>query len=232
MTLLTLAQDILKETKASSIPTTIIGNNQDSAKQVLQALKISIKDLARSYEWQELQKEHTFTGVVSQNNYSLPTDFDRFINRTFWNTSNNREVFGTTTAKDWRFLNNNVNSGSIEERYRIRANEILIYPTPTATDNYIVEYISSYIVNSSGGSGQTDWQADTDVPNIDDYIVRLDATWRLLNMQGRPYAEKQRERDLALAERVGANSSKETIYHNYNSGYNNRIIKIPNNIGL
>lgn len=230
MTLLTLAQDILKETKASSIPTTIIGNNQDSAKQVLQALKISIKDLARSYEWQELQKEHTFAGVVSQNNYSLPTDFDRFINRTFWNTSSNREMVGTTTARDWRFLNNNVNSGSIEERYRIRNNEILIYPTPTATDNYIFEYISSYVVDSSGGSGQTDWLADDDTPNIDDYIIRLDATWRLLNMQGRPYAEKQRERDLALAERISANSSKETIYHNSSSGYNTEIIRLPSRI--
>ena len=230
MTLLTLAQDILKETKASSIPTTIIGNNQDSAKQALQALKLSIKDLARSYEWQELQKEYTFAGVVSQNNYSLPTDFDRFINRTFWNTSSNREMVGTTTARDWRFLNNNVNSGSIEERYRIRNNEILIYPTPTATDNYIFEYISSYVVDSSGGSGQTDWLADDDTPNIDDYIVRLDATWRLLNMQGRPYAEKQRERDLALAERVSVNSSKETIYHSNSSGYNDRIIRLPSTI--
>ena len=42
MSLLSICQDILNETKSSSIPAVIIGNNDDVAKQILQAVKNSI----------------------------------------------------------------------------------------------------------------------------------------------------------------------------------------------
>jgi hypothetical protein len=218
MTLVTIAQDILRETKNATIPTTIINNNQDSAKQVLEALNIAIINVARSYDWQQLQKEYTFSSVASTEGYALPSDFDRIIDNTFWNTTNNRKVLGPTSPKDWRSLNDStVSSATINDYFRVRASETLIFPTPTGVENFVYEYISNEIVDSSGGTGQTGWKADNDVPNVDEYLVRLDATWRLLSMQGKPYAEKQREFDLALAERVSKNSGNKTIKHFDNS---------------
>ena len=87
MTLLSIAEEILKETKSAVIPTSIINNNQDAAKQILEALNIAIINVARSYEWEELQKEHTFNSVASTEGYDLPTDFDRIVDNTFWNTT-------------------------------------------------------------------------------------------------------------------------------------------------
>ena len=98
-----------------------------------------------------------------------------------------------------------------------------------STDNYIFEYISKNIVESSGGSGQSTWLADTDVSVIDEYILKLDATWRLLKSQGRPYAEDQREANLALAERMGINAGRQTIRHGYINFINGKIA-YPNNI--
>ena len=84
MTLLSIAQEILQQTKSATIPSTIIGNSQPVAIQILEVLKRSIVNLSRSYDWQELTKEYSFNAVASQNNYSLPTDFDRIINNSFW----------------------------------------------------------------------------------------------------------------------------------------------------
>lgn len=214
MTLLTVAQEILRETKNSVIPSTIIGNNQDAAKQVLEALTVSITNLSRSYDWQELIKEGTIATVASTEGYALPSDFDRFIDNTFWNTTEKWKVTGPVTPQEWRMLNDSsVSGGAVGNYFRIRDNEIKIFPTPTAIENYKYEYVTDLIVEDSGGTGQTGWQADSDVSVIDEYILRLDATWRLLNMQGRPYAEKQRELDAALAERTSRNGARETIYH-------------------
>lgn len=218
MTLLSLAQDILKETKSSSIPLTIIGNTEATAVQILQALTIAITNLARTYDWQELQKEHTFSSVASTESYNLPSDYDRLINNTFWNSSTQLKVLGSSTPQEWRLLKNSTASNStVSDYYRIRNNQVVLFPVPSGVENFVFEYISNEIVESSGGTGQTGWLADTDVPVIDEYILRLDATWRLLSMLGRPYAEKQREADLAIAERLGVNGSKKTIQHH--SGY-------------
>jgi hypothetical protein len=221
MTLLTIAQSILKETKDSSIPTIIIGNTQDSAVQVLQALKVSIVEVSRSYDWQQLQKEKTFTAVASTEGYDLPTDFDRFVNETFWNSSQTREVIGPTGPIDWRVLKNStISGGAFYEYFRIRGSQTLIFPTPTTTDSYIYEYVTNLVVNSSGDVGQTGWLADTDVPAIDDHIITLDGIWRFLKMNGRPYDEEQKTANSAIAERARVNGARKTIRHNY---YNRNV---------
>jgi hypothetical protein len=214
MTLLSTAQEILRQTKSAVAVSSVIGNTQPAAVQILEVLNKSIISLSRSYDWQELTKEHTFTAVASQNNYSLPADFDRVVNSTFWNTTDKREMIGSISPQEWRTLtNSSIGGGAVAEYYRFRGNEMLIFPTSAATDSYIYEYISNKIVNSSGGVGQTGWEADLDVPIIDEYILKLDSTWRLLKAQGRPYSEDQREANLALAERVGINTGRRTVRH-------------------
>lgn len=212
MSLLSICQDILNETKSSSIPAVIIGNNDDVAKQILQAVKNSITELSRGYQWQELQKEYTFTSVISQANYSLPSDFDRLVNDTFWNQDQHRALIGATTAETWRILKDSATLGvGDEEFYRIRNNEIVIHQTPTVAENYVFEYITKNIVKSSTNTPQTGFLADTDIPVIDEYIVKLDTTWRWLKNNGRAYAEEKITAEKAIAERIKVNGSRGKI---------------------
>jgi len=51
MNLLTICQDILKETKSSYIPSLIIGNTDDVAIQIYQTIKVSIIELAGQYQF-------------------------------------------------------------------------------------------------------------------------------------------------------------------------------------
>jgi hypothetical protein len=229
MTLLSIAQSILKETKSSQIPTTIINNSQDSAKQVLRAIEKATIDVSRAFDWQQLQKEKTFASVASTQGYDLPTDFDRIIDNTFWNVDQNREVIAFISSKEWRVLQNStVGGGSVADYSRIRDGQTLIFPTPSSVVNYIYEYITDLIVEDSGGTGQTGYEADTDVPVVDNYLVQLNATWRLLKMQGKPYAEEQRDYDLNLIERIARNGGNRTIYPASTSTYG--AVGYPNTI--
>lgn len=212
MTLLNICQDILKETKSSSIPSIIIGNNEDVAVQIFQAVKTSITDLARNYQWQELQKEYTFSSVVNQAGYNLPSDFDRLIDNTFWNASQNWAMIGGLTPESWRVLKNSlITQAETVEYYRIRGNQIIIHRTPSVVENYVFEYISKNIVKSASNVEQTGFLADTDITVIDEYLVRLDTTWRWLKNNGRSYAEEKNIAEKAIAERIKANGSRGTI---------------------
>ena len=212
MTLLNICQDILKETKSSSIPSIIIGNNEDVAVQIFQAVKTSITDLARNYQWQELQKEYTFSSVVNQAGYNLPSDFDRLIDNTFWNASQNWAMIGGLTPESWRVLKNSlITQAETVEYYRIRGNQIIIHRTPSVVENYVFEYISKNIVKSASDVEQTGFLADTDITVIDEYLVRLDTTWRWLKNNGRSYAEEKNIAEKAIAERIKANGSRGTI---------------------
>lgn len=227
MSLLSICQDILNETKSSSIPAVIIGNNDDVAKQILQAVKNSIIELSRGYQWQELQKEYTFASVISQANYSLPSDFDRLVNDTFWNQDQHRALIGATTAEIWRILKDSATLGvGDEEFYRIRNNEIVIHQTPTVAENYVFEYITKNIVKSSTNTPQTSFLADTDIPVIDEYIVKLDTTWRWLKNNGRAYAEEKITAEKAIAERIKVNGSRGKINAPLNDVWNVQISTI------
>jgi len=227
MSLLSICQDILNETKSSSIPAVIIGNNDDVAKQILQAVKNSIIELSRGYQWQELQKEYTFASVISQANYSLPSDFDRLVNDTFWNQDQHRALIGATTAETWRILKDSATLGvGYEEFYRIRNNEIVIHQTPTVAENYVFEYITKNIVKSSTNTPQTGFLADTDIPVIDEYIVKLDTTWRWLKNNGRAYAEEKITAEKAIAERIKVNGSRGKINAPLNDVWNVQISTI------
>ena len=212
MTLLTVCQDILRETKSSSIPGTIIGNNDDVAKQIFQAIKTSITDLARNYQWQELQKEYTFSSVIGQAGYDLPSDFDRMVDNTFWNASQNWAMIGGLTPESWRVLKNSLlTQAETVEYYRIRGNQIIIHRTPSVVENYVYEYITKNIVKSASNVAQSEFLADTDNTVIDEYLIRLDTTWRWLKNNGRSYAEEKNMAEKAIAERIKANGSRGTI---------------------
>lgn len=224
MTLLTICQNILKQTKSSFIPNTIITNTDDVAQQILQVVKISIIELSRKYQWQELQKEYTFSSIVNQENYNLPSDFDRMINDTFWNKTQNLKLIGPESPENWRILKDAIGlNGSIQNYFRIKNNQLLIHSIPTAIENYVFEYISKNIVKNATNTEQEFFLADTDVPIIDEYIVYLDATWRWLKINGRPYAEDQNSANIAIAERIKINGSRAKIIFEKKGIYNAQI---------
>lgn len=97
------------------------------------------------------------------------------------------------------------------EYYRIRGNQIIIHRTPSVVENYVFEYISKNIVKSASDVEQTGFLADTDITVIDEYLVRLDTTWRWLKNNGRSYAEEKNIAEKAIAERIKANGSRGTI---------------------
>ena len=145
--------------------------------------------LMKSFHWQILTKEKTFTSVASETQTStiLEADFDRFIPETFWDRSGSFLMAGPLSPKEWQNLKatNYDNAGA--RKFRLRGDSILIIPVPTAGLSYAYEYISNKWVDvAATGSPKIAFTLDTDVPLLNAELLTLGIIYEYLDGDGLP----------------------------------------------
>ena len=192
MSLLTICQSAARAC-GFAVPNTIIGNTDVTAQMLLSLLNKSGKQRAK-LPWQALQKEYTFSLVVSQAAYAFPTDLGYFQNQTIWDRTQFWSMRGSLSPSEWQLYKSGIQSTTPRQRFRIKAGQIYIDPTPTTTDSCVVEYVSSKWV-TDGSSFFTSFSTDTQTSLIDEDLLELDLTWRFLERKGLAYAEARDECD-------------------------------------
>ena len=80
-------------------------------------------------------------------------------------------------------------------------------PTPSSTQTIGFEYVSTQFCQSSGGSGQAVWTADTDTGILDETTMEMGVTWRFKAAHGLDYAEDFRQYQLEVRQAVARNGS-------------------------
>src|SRR5690242_11912595 len=103
MTLLTIAQTALREVGDYAVPSSIVGNTDPTAVQLLALANRAGRTLALDYRWQALLTTYTFPTVASTADYALPTDFNRFANLTPWDRTNYAQLEGPVSAQRWEY---------------------------------------------------------------------------------------------------------------------------------
>lgn len=135
--------------------------------------------LARYADWRALRKEHTFTTVAAetQTDTPIPADLAGFIDDTIWNRSARRRIFGPVTPEQWQAWKA-ASSFPVTDTFTLRGTSWLMQPVPTAGQSIAYEYRSSYWCQSSGGTAQEAWVADTDTALISERLIALGIVWR------------------------------------------------------
>lgn len=174
MTLLTICQTVVEEISELDPISYIAGNTgDDSARQLLAFANKTGRELARQYAWQELLRTHTFSTVDGTADYALPSDYSRMADDTAWDTTAHRRMNGNTNPLRWRALAGQATVTSLNFFYRLRANRLWIYPTPSSAVAMEYDYQSKNWCESAGGVGQTAFAADTDVALIPEDLIAL-----------------------------------------------------------
>lgn len=185
-----------------------------SDKQIVQLVALAQEEgieLAKRHPWQVLTKEKTFTGTAAAaQTGAIPDDFDRFVDESFFNRTQKKPVFGPISPQDWQFTQAVV-ATTLVESFRRRGNSILITPTPNGTDTYAYEYISTQWCESSGGTDQSAWAADTDTGILSEELMTLGVIWRFLRAKGFDYAEAFRTYELQVAQAFSRDGGRRTL---------------------
>ena len=212
MSLLTLVQDAADRLGVVR-PSSVIGSADQQVRQLLALAQQEGKELARRYAWQVLTKEKTFSATATETQSSvIPTDFDRFLPETFYNRTKTRYVQGPLNPQEWQDYKAQT-TNILFDAFRLRGDSLLMAPTPTASETYAFEYVSTYWCTSTGGTTGTQaaWAADTDVGILPEELMILGVVWRFLRAKGLDYAEAFRSYEADLMRRKAWDGGKRSV---------------------
>jgi hypothetical protein len=124
--------------------------------QMKTLLNIAGEELVQLHPWHFLQKTHSITTVVpgDDGDYDLPTNYQRMVNQTHWESTNQRPLGGPLTPQQWQSLTNADVSSTIDVSFRLRAGGFSIFPQPPENGLQIsFEYISrNWVIDSTDGT--------------------------------------------------------------------------------
>jgi len=137
MTLLTIVQDAMgvigAVMNAPTAITSVVSNPDPTIAQALAIAQTSGREVAKMRPWTKLQVEHTFTLSDGVANYAMPSDFDRFIDETWWDRNNYWPLQGPYTPQEWQVRKSGIISDGPRKRFRLKGSgstPLFIDPTP------------------------------------------------------------------------------------------------------
>lgn len=169
-----------------------VGSSVQEIQTVLALCNEEGQDLAARYPWTALQTEATFTTLATEDQGLVETiapGVDYIVNDTIWNRSLRRPVFGPRNQQSWQQQKAFAINGPWSS-YRIQGGHIRMYPVPSAGQSCYFEYISkNWCSDSTGATTYSSWNANTDLPLLDEQLIILGTIWRWKKLKGFEYAE-------------------------------------------
>lgn len=209
MSLLTIIQDSLKEIPGLEVPTTIVGNENQTAVLSLALANRALKQIRVRSNFNETNVRQTITTVNGQEEYAIPSGFGRILSVTWWDLSNRWPMFGPASAAEWEALKSRIVQSSIRRIWRLFRSEtstdnvLHIFPTPTVSgESLTYEFVTRAVVEDTSGNLTETFLNDTDVALISEDVIAAEFKWRFLKSKGLPYAEELRDAETLLADLI------------------------------
>lgn len=201
-----------------STPTTAVANPSQEVVQIVELLNQEGRDLSRRTDWQVLSFQGTFTTVAAESQGFLATIIGAtqvlrgIVNDTIWNRTTMLPIFGPLSKPVWQGRKA-LNISGPYPQYRIRGNEILFNPTPTAGQSCYFEYISEcWCTDATGVTYRRNVAADTDLMLLDDELMLAGLEWRWLRKKGLSYSEEFASYERLVSDSVSRDATKPKLY--------------------
>lgn len=148
MTILSIIQHTCDEMGLPR-PDSVIGSSSDTVRQMLAIAKSHGFDLATSRRWPQLIRRGSITLINGVGGYALPTDYDRMIDSTQWDSENHWPLVGPVSPAHWEERESGLTSVTPRREYQIRGvanGQIMVWPVPTSDEAghvYTFQYMSN-----------------------------------------------------------------------------------------
>lgn len=196
MSLLTVFQQACTSGIALEKPSAVYGSTTREHVELANIANEMAAMIAASHEWQILNKIAVITGDGTTEDFALPADFDRMLDKSqLWSTSLETPLSPISDRDQWLELD--IKSFDfVINAWIIYAGEIHIKPA-LSTGVQVKYFYQSNLWGLNGATPISEFTADTNTFRIDERLLKLGIIWKWREMKGLPYAE-----DLATYERL------------------------------
>jgi len=212
-TCLSIIQSVCSELGLAE-PNQAVGNTDSIISNILALCNREGRMLAKRGNWEALLTVATYTTLAAEDQGALTTiapNLNFIINDTIWNESLRRPVFGPKTPQTWR-QNKAFAINGPWSNFRIQGGHLRMYPTPSAGQSCVFEYISkNWCTDSTGVTGYDSWNADTDVNLLDEDLLILGTIWRWKKLKGFEYAEDFNDYERLVLDTLSKDGSKDWL---------------------
>lgn len=166
MSLATIVSNVAAEC-GYTVDSVVTGSTEVTTKQLLAITQRVNLDIFDAFPWSKCYASSTITLVAGQATYQLPAAFSYYQYETFWNQSTRWKVLGPMTQQEYAEAIGFGLTTTIYQRFQIRGvsnNELLIYPTPGATNNgniLVFQYIADRSVRPKTWTASTAFTANS-----------------------------------------------------------------------
>ncbi|MCC6889616.1 MAG: hypothetical protein IT536_13865 [Hyphomicrobiales bacterium] len=182
-----------------------VGGTHADARMLLACANTAGRALMRAHDWGALQTLATVTTTDGTTSYPLAADYDRMIADTGWDRSHGRIMVGPDGAQTHRSLNESGVTGTgARRRFRLQGASIVIWPTPSAAETLVYEYVSNRWARSAAGAAQSEFAADTDTAVFDSELMKAEIKWRYLAAKGLAFDDVRAEALTIRESRIAA----------------------------
>lgn len=174
--------------------------------QLVGLLNVAGNELTQLRDWAELTKELAFnTGTdLTNNRYDLPADYDRFIQQTGWDKTNDVALIGPLSPQEWAYLEGrDLASNTVYLHYRINAGAVQFYPDPAPTAEVSFRYVNRNWVRQADSTETDQCTQASDTVLLDSLLMQKFLKVKFLSMKNMPNQDAKLEFENILINRFG-----------------------------
>lgn len=214
MTVLELIQKFCRR-QGLPVPTTITAARDDQIIQIRELLEELLDQIITRHNWQGVTYEVVFTSVAAESQGAVsticPRSYYKILNETIFDRTRRLPIFGPKSARDWSAMKSIPLTGPYYQ-YRIRGNELLVFPAMPAGHTLALEYISRALMLDPEQEGNAQYVTtvtnDANTFLIPDRLLLLGLRYKWKEEKGFAYDQEFQDFERMLAEESGADGTK------------------------
>jgi len=209
MTILTMIQSACRRI-GQPAPNVVCTATDPTITQMLAFANEEGTELMKWGDWRILRKQKVFLSLAQEDQTDMiPSDLGAWIDETFWNRSSRRPIYGPISPQQWQAWKAFDTFPVMDVSY-FRGRDILIQPIPPAGETFAFEYRTNLWCESSTGTGQSEWLADTDTGVLSERIMTLAIIRRYKDARGLWTQADQDQFELQRSQELSQDSPRST----------------------
>lgn len=122
--------------------------------------------------------------------YDMPSDFEYFVDKTFWDNRYKWALIGPITAQEKQILRYGVVASGPRNKFYVRINKMWLDPVPAENFKIAYDYFSNAPIATAAGGFSKTWTSDNDTYLLDEDCFIQGIKWRFLRAKGLDYTEE------------------------------------------